>query len=127
MKVLVSGSRSISDETLINRLLSEIGEFDEMIVGDAEGVDRIALGWAKKDGKPFRQYKADWKTYGRSAGFRRNVEMLSLLSLEDIVLVIWDGESPGSNHMRRIAKDKGLKVCVWNGKTGVFSISKRKE
>lgn len=98
MRVLISGSRSISDEQFVWDTI-EAANFNitSIVVGDARGVDRIARCWALANKIPAYMYTADWTRYGKRAGFVRNEEMLA--SGVDGVLVIWDGKSHGTKHM----------------------------
>jgi hypothetical protein len=54
-------------------------------------------------------FPADWNRYGKSAGFRRNVEMSNHA---DALVVFWDGKSRGTQHMIREAKNKKLLLRV---------------
>lgn len=55
------------------------------------------------------QYPADWDTYGKSAGYRRNEDMAKIA---DACIVFWDGESRGSKHMIDIAEREGLPLRI---------------
>lgn len=57
---------------------------------------------------PLELYPADWNGYGKSAGYRRNVQMAQVA---DALIAITNG-SPGTKHMIDIANEKGLKVFV---------------
>jgi hypothetical protein len=48
-----------------------------------------------------------WDQFGKSAGFRRNVEMAEYA---DALVLVWDGKSRGSGHMLRIAQERGLQI-----------------
>lgn len=68
----------------------------EIVSGGAQGVDFLAELYAKKHTLKFTEFKADWDTYGKSAGYRRNVEMAEYA---DALIAIWDGQSKGTLHM----------------------------
>lgn len=66
---------SINDSQAIKKIIS----------GGASGADALAREWAEVNSIPFKEYPADWRHYGRSAGIRRNQQMLNE---EDIDLVV---------------------------------------
>ena len=55
------------------------------------------------------RYPADWDTYGKSAGYRRNQLMADNA---DALVAFWDGQSRGTGHMINLAKERNLKVRI---------------
>ena len=51
------------------------------------------------------EFPADWDKHGKSAGYKRNLEMAENA---DALIAFWDGESRGTKHMIDIAKEKNL-------------------
>lgn len=105
MILLVAGSRTFEDwprfvstldgyifELLSNNAVDEM----EIISGGARGADGMAERYAKEFGFNFVCYPADWNTYKKSAGYRRNVDMGKAC---DTGIVFWDGRSKGAKHM----------------------------
>lgn len=92
MRVLVCGSRDYQNTDRIYTVLgglyvnyTAMGGMEFVIVeGGAAGADRIAQQWARyviDQTNNFGQvkletYPADWRQYGKSAGYLRNVQML---------------------------------------------------
>ena len=78
-RILVTGSRSWTDAATIRTALAgQWGQGDAVLVSGAcpAGADRIAeMFWTRWGGRAER-HRADWARYGRSAGFRRNAEMV---------------------------------------------------
>ena len=74
---------------------------------------------AKKLGIPVLGFPAQWDTYGRGAGFARNVQMLRE-GKPDYVLAFHDRieTSKGTGHMVDIARRAGIEVEVWSHCTG---------
>lgn len=76
---LVVGSRSITDYAFVRAKLDEIlapYAPDIVIVsGGARGVDSLAEAYAEERGYIKAIFPADWDRYGKSAGYRRNVQM----------------------------------------------------
>lgn len=98
MKILVCGSRSISDVKFIEDTIEAANfHITSVVVGDARGVDTVARKWAEKHGIPYDLHYADWDKFGKSAGFRRNREMAQ--TGIDGCIAIWDGVSHGTKDM----------------------------
>lgn len=86
-------------------------EITEVVSGKARGVDTMGEQWAKENNIPIKEFPADWKNLGRKAGTLRNCQMGDYA---DALIAVWDGESRGTLHMTNYAKEKGLKVFVYN-------------
>lgn len=59
---------------------------------------------------PMRRFPAQWERYGKSAGFRRNEAMAHVA---DALIAVWDGSSPGTRHRIATARQRGLRLFVW--------------
>lgn len=86
-----------------------------MINGTAYGVDSYCLEWARAVQHPVVEMPAEWDKYGKSAGFKRNLEMLDV---GHAVLAFWDGQSRGTRHTIDNALNRGMPVhvFVWGAK-----------
>lgn len=97
IKLMVSGSRGITDETFIFNCLEEVykeKKFNVLIIGDARGVDKKTKKWALLIKKILVSiYIPNWKKYGKYAGLKRNTNMVNDCN---IGIVIWDGKSRGT-------------------------------
>lgn len=82
-----------------------------IIEGGARGADRLAKSWRMKRGIPGKTFPADWKKYGKSAGYKRNREML-IRGRPDIVIAFPGGT--GTNMMCDIAYEDGVEVVRMN-------------
>lgn len=125
MRVLICGSRSVanpkykshsevvSELQFIDRTLSTAySKYHVIIQGEAPGADSAAKAWAWRNGVPTADFPADWKQYGKRAGFLRNTQMLEE-GKPDLVLAFTDQPlalSKGTAMMVRIALDAGLTV-----------------
>lgn len=108
--VVVTGSRSISDREYIAECLRtawrEMGPFAVLHHGGAQGVDRIAAEIVAPKVR-VQEWPADWDTQGKAAGYLRNARMLDGAN-PDYVIVIWDGESNGTEHCWDLAKTRQI-------------------
>jgi hypothetical protein len=84
-------------------------EITEVVHGGARGIDEAAGRWAAYMGLPVRVFPADWTSFGRSAGPRRNREMAQYA---DRLVAIWDGKSRGTGNMIETMRSLGKPVCV---------------
>jgi hypothetical protein len=80
---------------------------DKIVQGGAKGADRLAYMWAEANDVIYTTYKANWEKYGRSAGHRRNADMLKQ---EDIDLVVAFPGGAGTASMVHMALNKGIEV-----------------
>lgn len=111
----ISGKLTEQEDMLIEKAVKE-SSFDitEVVCGMARGADLAGLRWAKRNNIPVMEMPADWDKYGKSAGYRRNVEMAEYAGENGdggLIVIIRNG-SKGSTHMLNIAKEKGLKTYV---------------
>ena len=109
-KVVVAGCRDYDDyaqaKAYIDFCLSTIVEDNTIVIvsGGASGADALGERYAREKGWAIERHPADWETYGRSAGPRRNEEMAKIC---DYVICFWDGESRGTKSMIESAKKHG--------------------
>lgn len=109
MKLLVTGSRTITDTGFIHQTLDQCPfQPDTLVHGNAEGVDQNAMGWAVKNGIDVEAHPVPewaWDELGAKAGPMRNNYMVSE---SDAVVAIWDGESSGTRDTIDKAEAAGL-------------------
>jgi hypothetical protein len=97
MKVIIAGSRNISDYMLVvNAVKSSVYDITTVISGCAVGVDRLGELWARTNNIPIIEMPANWNRDGKKAGPIRNKEMALVA---DAAVIIWDGESTGTRNM----------------------------
>jgi hypothetical protein len=117
MKYIVAGSRGFTDynkavdylSVLVRCPLAPDSEPPTIISGTAKGADQLGEEYAKNYGFEVIRMPANWEKHGRSAGYKRNVEMAKIA---DHCIVFWDGESRGSKHMIDIAMEAKLTTTV---------------
>ena len=113
MKTIIAGSRNITDLRLLKRVIKNSGfKITEVVCGGARGVDDLGRKWAENRNRiPVKMFPAKWDEFGKSAGYRRNVEMANY---SEALIALWDGVSRGTKHMIDIAIKHDLKVYVHN-------------
>lgn len=112
MKTIIAGSRDVTDYKLVEKAIVDSGfDITEVICGCARGVDTLGEQWGKINNIPVKLFPADWTLYGKSAGYKRNVQMADNA---DALIAVSLNNSKGTGHMIDIAKNKGLKVFVVN-------------
>lgn len=110
MKVIIAGSRTITDMDAVTQAVEDSGfEITEVVSGGASGVDTLGEQWADANGVGVRRFPADWRAHGRAAGPIRNRQMAEYA---DALIAIWDRRSKGTMNMIAEAAAKGLEVFV---------------
>lgn len=126
MRVVIAGSRHISDAALIQKAVDESGfQVTTVICGEADGVDTLGKEWAVANSIPIISFVPDWTdlkaypcvtryrsdgtAYNAAAGMIRNRKMAQNA---DAVIVIWDGKSRGSANMIQEAKKHKIPCYV---------------
>jgi|SRR5688500_10532028 len=109
--VIVSGSRTITDYEAVKHAIESspwFGRIDTVYVGDAKGVDALALRWCKENGITYRIFRANWSFYGRGAGPERNADMINAGA--EALIAIYEGDSKGTMNMIKQAKRAEIPV-----------------
>ena len=130
MRVIIAGGRDFNDFTLlesnINKIFKQLSDEKlisiyvnesniEIICGKARGADTLGEQFAKEYKLSIKYFTADWNTYGKSAGYRRNAEMANYAKEDNGVLIaFWDGKSKGTKHMIDLAKSNNIRVFIVN-------------
>jgi len=111
MRVAIVGGRDFPNAYVaVFTWLENHAHPDWVIVsGGARGVDAAAKLYAGTNGHGYVEYPADWKTYGRSAGYRRNRD---IVANSDAVVAFWDGKSRGTKHSIDIAREMGKPLII---------------
>lgn len=111
MRIIVAGSRAIQNYSLVSNIIDDalrtfsVTLRDVVIVsGCALGVDSDAIRWATANNVKCERYPADWSR-GKGAGMMRNSLMADNA---DALVLIWDGKSKGSAHMKLCAEKLNL-------------------
>lgn len=114
MKVIIAGSRDITDYQSVVDAIKESGfEITEIICGMARGVDLLGKKYGDEHGIPVTKFEPNWTKYGRAlAGRIRNTDMRYYA---DALIAVHDGKSTGTqdiiDKMTRAQKPLYVKLC----------------
>jgi hypothetical protein len=110
MRTIIAGSRTITDYKTIKKYLDRLDwDITVVISGMARGVDQLGEWWAIENNIPIERFPAQWKKYGRRAGYNRN---LLMAQNAEALVAFWDNQSKGTKMMIDIAKEYKLKIKV---------------
>lgn len=109
MKIAIVGSREYPNLEDVRDFVRSLPPGFVIVSGGAKGVDRVAEDEAVKVGLKVEVFYPDWAKYGKRAGFLRNV---GIVEAADELVAFWDGESKGTMHSVRLAKEKGIPVSI---------------
>ncbi len=109
MKLAIVGSRTFNDFGLLLDFILEYFwdglnlkfKIEEIMSGGAKGADSLAERFANDYEIKLTVFKPDWHKYGKSAGFKRNQQIINAC---DMVLAFWDGKSRGTQDTIEKAK-----------------------
>ena len=101
MIIAIVGSRGLSVEDFTPYLPEDT---TEIVSGGAKGIDQCAAVFAREHGLILTEFKPDYRRFGRGAPLRRNVE---IVDYADLVLIFWDGTSPGSRFVAGQCRKRG--------------------
>jgi len=111
----IVGSRGYPDLeavcAYVRHLARKYGTTGRVVIlsGGAPGVDEAAEQEADRLGMPKQIFRADWKKYGKSAGLRRNPDIIRPATH---VMVFWDGISRGTQDSIRLAREMGKPLKI---------------
>ena len=110
MKLIVAGSRTFQDYTLLSSVLgTHRHHITELLHGGARGADRLAFRWAVRHHVHSHCFAADWERFGKAAGVRRNHHMAQA---GDVLVAFHVHNSPGTAHMIACMRALGKPVVV---------------
>ena len=121
IKIVVAGGRNFNlvnynlvMKPVLTKLvqrLKKMGYYNPVIVsGKAPGADTFGEKFAEDNNLKIDEFPADWNRLGKAAGPIRNEKMAKH---GDMVLVFWDGKSPGSRNMISQAEKYKKKLKVF--------------
>ena len=109
MRVAVIGSRKFPDLELVSAFVRDLPPGTWVVSGGAPGVDTTAELSARLSSLPTLVFRAEWERYGKSAGMRRNAD---IIANADKVCAFWDGESKGTLNSINLAKSNRKPLVI---------------
>ena len=106
MKLLIAGSRSITDFDLSPHIDDDV---DEIISGGETGIDTLAEKYADEHRISKHIVRPKYHLHKRAAPIKRNRE---IVDIADRVLVIWDGKSKGTLSTINYAKEAKKEIKI---------------
>jgi hypothetical protein len=111
-RLIVAGSRDFNDYPLLCSKLDYLLQrqpYTIIVSGAARGADSLGERYAREHGLPIDQYPADWVNLGKRAGYVRNEQMAKVANA---CVCFWDGVSPGTKSMIKLARQYNLDTRV---------------
>lgn len=111
IRLIIAGPRDYYDQEKVFRDIHTFqGKFgiDEIISGEASGVDKLAEEYAFLHQIPFKLFQADWEKYGKAAGPIRNREMAEYAN----ALLAFDKGTKGTRNMIQMARKYHLRGII---------------
>lgn len=114
MIILVCGGRDYADWATLDEVLSQVhktASIELLVHGAARGADSMAGQWARDNGIQEVLCPANWRTHGKSAGYKRNKAMLGLRP--ELVIAFPGGR--GTEVMINLSERAGITVIKITG------------
>ena len=107
-RVLVTGTRSWTDTTIIRAALGAVWSPGAVLVSGAcpTGADALCEACWRRWGGPVERHPAHWARHGRRAGFIRNQHLVDLGA--DMCVAFIRDHSPGATHTATLAEAAGI-------------------
>lgn len=113
IRLAIVGGRNFQDYDYMKRCIDQLRKEYSVIgiiSGGARGADTLGERYAREAGIDTRIFPADWDRYGKSAGFRRNRDIVANC---DAVAAFWDGRSKGTQNTIELARAAGKPVRIF--------------
>ena len=126
-RLLVAGGRNYYNYKLIDEVLTEwLSEQNldsqeiTLVHGASHGVDRIAAQWAILNDLIPEPHEADWDRFGKSAGYRRNAEMIE--SGIDYAILFPGGNGTANTRRQCVANSIHFREVVDDADEPVYTL-----
>lgn len=120
LNILIAGGRDYDDYIRLKAFVAHTIKdmnFDTITIisGMARGADMMGVRLAEEKKYQLKKFPAQWKKYGKMAGFIRNRQMLDYIANEPdecMVIAFWDGQSKGTKHTIETAKEMNINCFI---------------
>lgn len=117
LKVIIAGSRDFNDYIKLKNILDKFNLLikdkgyiiNQIISGTCKGADLLGERYAKENNIDIVRFPAKWNTYGKKAGYLRNLEMGEY---GDILIAFPINDSKGTYNMIDIMKKLNKKYFI---------------
>lgn len=111
MNLAIVGSRTYPNLYLVSEYINTLSKNTVIISGGAKGVDTIAKITAFQLHMSYKEFPANWKLYGKKAGFLRNIEIVNYANK---IVAFWDSQSKGTLSTIRLAHEYNKRLLVFD-------------
>ena len=109
MKVIIAGGRDYKFTAADTKRLDDMADQINLVIsGCARGADQEGEAWAAARKIPVTRFQANWRAFGKVAGFIRNGHMAQFA---DCLIAFPGGR--GTDDMVKQANKRGLKIYDW--------------
>lgn len=111
MKLAIVGSRGFDIYAYLSKTLEiYFPDIKQIISGGARGADSLGARYAREHEIPLVEFLPDWDRYGKSAGFKRNEQ---IVDESTALAAYWDGQSHGTKHSINLARNLQKPVIIF--------------
>ena len=124
MKVVITGSRCITDFALVESAMRQSGlegKITQIALRGTSGIAGLGKQYAEQHALPLRQFDPVWNPHGRRdyrAEFTRDE---ALAEYADAAVAVWDRPSEHNHHVIRAMVGLGKETHVYDERGGVIS------
>jgi SLOG family YspA-like protein len=110
MKLIITGASTFANSQHLCQVLApDRHRITQVLTGGGRGAEQLGARWAWKHIVTHQLVRADWERFGKTAGVRRNHQ---LAQAGDVLLVLGDGQAPGTAHLMQCMQQLGKPVVV---------------
>lgn len=126
IKLAVVGSRNFDKPHVLTEVLNQFvqdkGTPSVIVSGGATGADTFAEIYAAEKKIPIKVFKPDWKQYGKSAGPKRNLQIVHESNF--MIAFRTSKDSAGTNISIALAQGKKIPIWIVDIKGSIYELTK---